>query len=80
MPQKTKQEIAIQQQFLHILVQIIELFPQYTVTQHIVHFTRKKGEQKESYYWSEELALQKIQEYYDELCTNLLTNKTEIDE
>lgn len=74
---KSKQDIRIEQQFLHTLSKIIEDFPQYTISQHLVHFLRKKNEAKESYYWSEELLLKKIENYYDELKNDLTIKQIE---
>lgn len=69
---KEKGRIEIEQQFLYILSQIIEIFPQYTVCEHLGHILRRKGEGKEFYFWSDETALKKIEAYYDELKTELL--------
>lgn len=74
---KTKSQIQIEQQVLFNLAQIIEAFPQYTIAQHLVHFLRKKRETKDVYFWSDEFILKKIEEYYDELKTDLIH---EIDE
>lgn len=70
---KTKQEIQVEQQFLYNLAQIIEAFPQYKIAEHLGHFLRKKYENAESYYWSNELLLQKIEDYYNELKETLAT-------
>lgn len=69
--QKTKQQIRVQQQFLYTLAQIVEIFPQYTITQHLIHFLRKKNEVKEAYFWADEVILQKLESYYDELKNDL---------
>lgn len=76
---KSKQQLQVENQILYNLSHIIEAFPQYTVSQHFCHFLRKKLESKEAYYWSNELLLQKIEEYYDELKVNLITLKSEED-
>jgi hypothetical protein len=64
---KTKQQAQVEQQFLYNFAQIIEAFPQYKIGEHLGHFLRKKGSSTEFYYWSNELLLQKIEEYYNEL-------------
>lgn len=69
---KTKQQVQIEQQFLYNLAQIIEAFPQYKIGEHLGHFLRKKGEKQEFYYWSNDLILQKIEEYYNELKETLV--------
>lgn len=68
---KTKYDIRIDQQFIHILNKIIETFPQYTLSQHLAHFLRKKSETLESYHWTNEKTLLKIEEYYNELINEL---------
>lgn len=69
---KTKAQVQIEQQLLYNLAQVIEAFPQYTVAQHICHFLRKKNELKDAYHWSDELLLNKLEAYYDELKTELV--------
>lgn len=76
---KTKKQIQTEQQVIYNLSQIVELAPQYTIAQHITHFLRRKGEPKEVYFWSDELVLKKIEEYYDELKIDLLINREEED-
>ena len=73
---KTKQQIQIEQQFLYNLARVLEPFPQYTVSQHLVHFTRRKGLKQELYDWSDERILQRLEDYYNELTTTLLTQQT----
>jgi hypothetical protein len=69
---KTKKQIQVEQQVLYTLSQIIEIAPQYTIAQHLTHFLRTKGKEKEVYGWSDELILKKVEEYYDELKSDLL--------
>lgn len=80
MQTKTKQQIRTEQQFLYTLAQIIEIFPQYTIAQHLSHFMRTKGlESKDVYFWQDETILRKLESYYDELKSDLL-DQTEEDE
>lgn len=72
MTQKPKKQVQLEQQFLYTLAQIVESFPQYTLAQHLSHFLRKKCENKDVYFWSDDLILQKVEEYYDELKRDLL--------
>jgi len=69
---KTKNQIQVEQQILFNLAKIIEAFPQYTIAQHFSHFLRKKKEGKDVYFWSDETILKKVEEYYDELKTDLI--------
>lgn len=74
---KTKHEVQLEQQLIYNLTQIFELFPQYTMAQHFLHFLRRKSE-KDPYFWSGEMLLKKVEEYYDEL-KNELVHKIEED-
>lgn len=68
---KDKGRVAIEQQFLFILSKVVETFPQYTIAQHLLHIFRRKAEPQEPYFWSDTLSLRRIEEYYDELSTEL---------
>lgn len=68
---KTKQRTEIEQQFLYVLSKVVEMFPQYTLSQHLAHIFRRKTEAKLPYFWTDELSLKRIEEYYDELLTEL---------
>lgn len=68
-------KVRNQKQFLYIIAQIVEIFPQYTISQHIWHILRKKNEAKEAYFWSDDLLLKKTEQYYDELKEDLILNK-----
>lgn len=61
---------VIEQEILYNLVKLTEQFPQYTMAQHLLHFLRTKGD-KDPYHWDNKKTLAKIQEYYDELNTEL---------
>ena len=74
---KTKNQIQVEQQVLFNLAKIIEAFPQYSIAQHLSHFLRKKKETKDVYFWSDELILKKVEEYYDELKTDLVQETEE---
>ncbi len=74
---KSKSEIQVEQQIFYNMAQITEAFPQYNIVQHICHFMRRKGETKDVYFWAPELLLKKIEEYYDELKTDLVNENEE---
>lgn len=63
-----KQEAQIKQQIFHNFVEIVELFPRYTIAQHIVHVMRP---QTGCYQWTEEELLKKFEKYRDELESEL---------
>lgn len=73
---KTKELIRIEQQFLYILNLIIESFPKYTISQHLLHFLRKKGDKEDPYFWSSSKLLRKLELYYDELKKDLIDDKS----
>ena len=70
---KTKYDLRIEQEFLHILSKIVDICPYYTLSQHLVHFLRKKGDKLDPYFWTNEKLLTRIDEYYNEI-VNDLTN------
>lgn len=64
-----KQKIQTKQQIFHHFVEIVELFPQYSIAQHIVHVMRP---QTGSYQWDDEELLKKFEKYRDELENELV--------
>ena len=66
-----KLKVQIKQQIFHHFVEIVELFPQYTIAQHIVHVMRP---QTGNYNWSDEELLKKFEQYRDELESELADN------
>jgi hypothetical protein len=71
-----KQKVQIKQQIFYHFVEIVELFPQYSIAQHMVHVMRP---QTGSYQWSDEELLKKFEKYRDEL-ENELADKVEQEE
>lgn len=71
-----KERIQTKQQIFHHFVEIVELFPQYTIAQHMVHVMRP---QTGSYQWKDADLLKKFEKYRDELENELLDNITEED-
>jgi len=72
-----KQKTQIKQQIFHHFVEIVELFPQYSISQHIVHVMRP---QTGNYNWSDEELLKKFENYRDELETDLADKATQIED
>lgn len=70
----------LEQQAIYNLIQIIEAFPQYTISQHMWHILRTKGYEKEPYQWDNLTTLSKIEAYYNELNNDLLTETNEDDD
>lgn len=67
----------IKQQIFHHFVEILELFPQYTIAQHIVHIMRP---QSNAYNFTNEQLLKKFEEYRDELENDLVDKISEDDD
>lgn len=76
---RDKQNTQTQQLIFHNLIEVVELFPQYTVTQHLWHILRKKGDGQEPYSWEDIKLLKKFEDYKDELETELATTNTDPD-
>ena len=64
---REKRKIQTEQQIFHLLINIVEMYPEYTLSQHLWHILRKKNEVNEAYFWSDEITLKKFEDYYDEL-------------
>lgn len=64
---KDRSKVQVEQQFIYLIMNIIETYPQYSLSQHLCHILRKKNEGEEAYYWDEEKFLKKVEDYYDEL-------------
>jgi hypothetical protein len=77
MKNKTKEQVQIEQQVLYNLVQIIQDFDQYSLSKHLLHILRKKQDDEDPYFWSDEKLLKKIEKYFDELNTELLVPSEE---
>lgn len=76
---KTKEDVQLEKRFLFNLSNILESFPQYTISQHLCHLLRKKSDSKEAYFWTDEDITRKIEKYYDELLEDLSQLKEEED-
>jgi hypothetical protein len=65
-----KRKMQIKQQFFHLLMEIAELYPDYTISQHLSGILRRKSsESKEFYFWSNEELLKRVEKYKEELDT-----------
>jgi len=64
----------IKQQIFHHFVEIVELFPQYSISQHIAHVMRPATG---NYHWTDEELLKKFESYRDELETDLADKITQ---
>jgi hypothetical protein len=67
----SNKQIQIKSQIIHNFVEVIELFPQYTLAQHMVHILRP---QTGCYQWSDAELLKKVEKYRDELENELVEN------
>jgi hypothetical protein len=74
-PRPDKKKMQTTQEIFHNLLEIVELYPQYSITQHFHTITRRKSDtEKEFYYWNEEFFLKRIQQHKDELEGDSLMN------
>lgn len=71
------QSLKIYKQIFYYLVNIAEVYPQYTLAQHFVHIMRKKEDSQDPYFWNNEKLLSKIEAYYDELKQDLSLRRQE---
>lgn len=62
-----KKRRQIEEQIFYNFMQIFQGYPQYSVTQHLCHILRKKNDDEESYFWSLDKFLKKVEDYKDEL-------------
>lgn len=75
-----KQKTITTQLIFHNLMEVVDLFPQYTLTQHLYHIMRKKGDDQDVYSWKDEKLLKKFEEYKDELEVELASAKLEAED
>ncbi|XAI97420.1 hypothetical protein [Leptolyngbya phage Lbo-JY46] len=69
---KNKKDLQTETQIFYLLSQIVELFPQYTFSQHLSHILRTKGHRPDIYDWSDLTLLKVVEQYYDELQNELV--------
>ena len=74
--EKNKKESQTREQIFYNFIQILDSFPQYTISQHLSHILRKKEEVKAAYFWSDQDLLKKFEQYYDELNNELVLNSS----
>ena len=69
-----KKKMQTTQQIFHILLELTELYPQYTISQHLAGILRRKNPNvKEFFFWSNDQLLKRIESYKRELENDLLT-------
>lgn len=72
-----KQKMQITSQIFRNLTEIVELYPQYTFSQHLATIQRKKSSDKEFYFWSDEELLKNVEKHKLELETAKLEETEE---
>lgn len=71
-----KRNMQTTQQIFHILLELTELYPHYTITQHLAGILRKKKTGvAESYHWSNDQLLKRVESYKHELENDSLENE-----
>lgn len=67
-----KERMKISQQIFHNLLEITELHPEYTISQHLAGINRRKDPKElPSYDWSNEKLLERIESYKEDLENNV---------
>ena len=75
-----KKKMQVTQQIFHTLGEIVELYPQYSIPQHLSAILRRKDtKDKEFFFWNDEELLKKIQAHKEELEGEDLMTSTEDD-
>lgn len=72
-----KKRKQTEEQIFYNFMQIVQQFPQYSISQHIAHFQREKGDSEDHYFWSNEKLLKRIENYKDELDKELVAVEEE---
>lgn len=63
-----KKRMQVNQQIFHNLLEIVELYPQYSVVKHLVTILRRKSSKgKIPYEWTNEELLKRIEQHKEEL-------------
>lgn len=79
-PSKDKKKMQVIQQIFHNLSEVVELYPQYSVGQHLSAILRRKStEGKQFHSWTNEELLSKVENHKSELEGEGLMNITEED-
>ena len=66
-----------EEQIFYNLMRIVQEYPQYTISQHLSHVLRTKGDSEQAYYWDNQKLLKKFEDYRDELDRELSTTTSE---
>jgi hypothetical protein len=63
-----KKKMVTTQQIFHLLLELTELYPKYSIAQHFAGILRRKSnESKEFFFWINEELLKRIEQYKEEL-------------
>lgn len=77
-----RDEMQVKQQISHNLLEIWELYPQFSIAKHLAVILRKKdktGNGKEAYHWDNAELLKRIQQYRKELETDSMDTDANAD-
>lgn len=69
---------TIQKEIIRNIGELMVIYPQYTASQHLVHFLRSLGDQEKAYHWNDQKLLKRIEHYREELA-NEMSEPTEED-
>lgn len=75
-----KEKKRTQEQIFYNLIRLVEEYPQYSVSQHLVHVLRTKGDPQDNYSWEDGKLLKKFEDYRDELERELTVSDSKQEE
>lgn len=76
-----KINMQVTQQVFHNLIEVVELYPKYTISQHLASILRRKSEEgKQFYYWNNDQLLKRIEQHKSELEGDQFMSETEDNE
>ena len=73
-----KEDTQLRQQFFHNFMEVVDMYPQYPIAQHMAAFLRRKSDSgPEFFHWSNKDLLNRLEQYKQELEGEEIMNETE---
>jgi len=70
-----KEDTQLSQQFFHNFMEVVDMYPQYPIAQHMSGFLRRKStEGPEFFFWTNKELLNRLEQYKQELENGELIN------
>lgn len=65
-----KEETQLRQQFFHNFMEVVDMYPQYSIAQHMAGFLRRKStDGPDFFHWDNKELLNRMEQYKQELDT-----------